>query len=87
VREAIKTREKGLSLFDSIVIMVDIIIGLWWGSIYVYIFNVNRAGSLTSEPNLTIANIEFYLAILGVCWFLWQLPYFIIKVRSGKWGC
>ena len=81
---AIKTRKMGLSPFDSLVIMVDLIICLWWGSIYVYIFNIVRAGGSVTELNLTVANIEFYLAILGVCWFLWQLPYFSIKMRFWK---
>ena len=46
-------------MFNRIVILINIVVGLWWGSIYVYIFYHIRQGTLIGEPNKVIAEIEY----------------------------
>lgn len=36
------------------------------------------------EPNYIVARSEFALSIFYACWFAWQIPYWIIKVRRLK---
>ena len=65
----------------KIIVFIDITIGIWWGIMYTLMFNFFRLGKSIAEPDTLIATIELCVAAIFTCWFLWQLPYFIIKWR------
>ena len=69
-------------VINELIILVNIIVAIWWGILYIFIFSVYRTGGVTGEPNQLIANIEYYAAIILTFWFLWQIPYRIIRWRK-----
>jgi len=68
----------------SLITIINIVIGIWWGVASILMFYVFMGGKSIYEPNFTIATVEFAVAILGTIWFLWQIPYWIIKMRGRK---
>jgi hypothetical protein len=57
---------------------------LWWGSIYVFIFNIERHGGAIHEPNKVVATAEFYLAVILLGWFVFQIIYYFGIVRRNE---
>ncbi len=68
----------------SKITIVNIVIGIWWGAANILLFYTFMGGKYIHEPNLTMATIEFITAIIGTGWFLWQIPYWWIKLRRRK---
>lgn len=63
-----------------LLIITDVIIGLWFATIYLYIFTVIiNGGTAFGEPDSVVARWEFGLSIFTTCWFLWQVPFWIIR--------
>lgn len=62
--------------------IINIFIGIWLSASYVLMFNLFRLGHSIGEPNETIATLELAIACILVAWFVWQIPYWIIK--AGK---
>ena len=68
-------------------LFVNVMIGLWLASVYVYVFAVIVKGGTVGEPDTVIAKTEFWLSIVVTCWFLWQVSYWVIRLlREGRAG-
>ena len=65
-----------------LLLVVNAILGTWLAGISAFFLWYIKAGHVIGEPNTTIATIEFYLAIVITLWFLWQIPYWVIKGRK-----
>ena len=59
-----------MSFREQVVMLVNINIGLWFGGIYVYLFNIFRHGGIAGESSKTLAYIELFIAILCFLWFI-----------------
>ncbi len=68
-----------MKLTGKIIILVDVIIGIWWGVMWICCFDVMRHGGSIDEPASWIANIEFVLSIVITAWFFGQVIYWARK--------
>lgn len=59
-----------MSFWERVVMLVNINIGLWFGAIYVYLFNIFRHGDIAGEPSKALAYIELLIASACVLWFI-----------------
>ncbi len=64
--------------------IINIVVGVWWGIFYAQAFYHFMGGGYIHEPNVTMATIEFAVGIIGTLWFLWQIPYWWIKMKRRK---
>ena len=55
---------------ERVVMLVNINIGLWFGGIYVYLFNIFRRGDVAGEASKALAYIELLIASACVIWFI-----------------
>jgi len=68
----------------SKITIINITIGLWWGISYILMFAFFRAGHSISEPSVILATIEIVVASIFTGWFVWQLPYRLIKANKER---
>ncbi len=68
----------------SLIKIINITIGLWFGTANIIMFLALRSGSYIYEPNPLIATIELIIASITAAWFAWQIPYMIIKAMRGN---
>jgi len=61
-------------------LLVNAMIGLWLSGVYIYVFSVIVSGGTVGEPDAMIAKAEFWLSIVVTCWFLWQVPYWVLRL-------
>ena len=61
-------------------LLVDVLVGLWLAGTYIYIFLALSGGGTVGEPDSIIARTELWLSIGVTCWFLWQVPYWVLKL-------
>jgi hypothetical protein len=61
-------------------LLVDVLVGLWLAGTYIYIFHALSSGGMVGEPNIAIARTELWLSIGVTSWFLWQVPYWALKL-------
>ena len=61
-------------------LLVDVLVGLWLAGTYIYVFNALSSGGTVGEPDIMIARTELWLSIGVTCWFLWQVPYWVLKL-------
>ncbi len=64
--------------------IINIAIGSGWALASAVMAYAIMMGKYIYEPNLTIAITEFVITVLALCWFLWQIPYWWIKLRRRK---
>ena len=64
--------------------VVNINIGLWFGVIYVYLFNIFRHGDIAGEPSKALAYIELFIAIASVIWFIGCTVWVLRKSNKVK---
>jgi len=68
----------------TLIIILNIWFGLWLGVAAVIQFVILRGGGHIYEPNTTIATVEIVIASIITAWFVFQVPYFIIKRRNSN---
>jgi hypothetical protein len=61
-------------------LLIDVLVGLWLAGTYIYVFHALSNGGTVGEPDILIARTELWLSIGVTCWFLWQIPYWVIKL-------
>lgn len=61
-------------------LLVDVMLGLWLAATYIYVFHALSNGGTVGEPDTMIAKTELWLSIGVTCWFLWQVPYWLLKL-------
>lgn len=61
-------------------LLVDVLVGLWLAGTYIYIFHALSGGGMVGEPDAVIARTELWLSIGVTCWFLWQVPYWVLRL-------
>ena len=61
-------------------LLVDVLVGLWLAGTYIYVFHALSSGSTVGEPDILIARTELWLSIGVTCWFLWQVPYWVLRL-------
>lgn len=61
-------------------LLVDVLVGLWLAGTYIYIFHALSGGGMVGEPDVVIARTELWLSIGVTCWFLWQVPYWALRL-------
>lgn len=75
-----------MTKLDKRLILIDVLIGLWWGVIYVFIFNTLRQGDYVWEPSPFISHAEFILSIILTLFFIVQMPYWLSRNKSRNEG-
>lgn len=65
-------------------LLIDVLVGLWLAATYIYVFQALSSGGMVGEPDLVIARTEFWLSIGVTCWFLWQVPFWVIRLLKGS---
>jgi hypothetical protein len=61
-------------------LLIDVLVGLWLAGTYIYVFHALSNGGTVGEPDILIARTELWLSIGVTCWFLWQIPYWVMKL-------
>jgi hypothetical protein len=61
-------------------LLVDVMVGLWLAATYIYVFHALSSGGTVGEPDSIIAKTELWLSIAVTCWFLWQVPYWLLRL-------
>jgi hypothetical protein len=61
-------------------LLVDVLVGLWLAGTYIYVFHALSGGGTVGEPDAVIARTELWLSIGVTCWFLWQVPYWVLRL-------
>jgi hypothetical protein len=61
-------------------LLIDVLVGLWLAGTYIYVFHALSNGGTVGEPDILIARTELWLSIGVTCWFLWQIPYWVLKL-------
>ena len=61
-------------------LLVDVLVGLWLAGTYIYVFHALSSGGTVGEPDIMIARTELWLSIGVTCWFLWQVPYWVLRL-------
>ena len=65
-------------------LLIDVLVGLWLAGTYIYVFHALSGGGTVGEPDIMIARTELWLSIGVTCWFLWQVPYWVLKLLKGS---
>ena len=63
-----------------VLVLVDVLVGLWLAGTYIYVFHALSGGGTVGEPDIMIARTELWLSIGVTCWFLWQVPYWVVRL-------
>jgi hypothetical protein len=61
-------------------LLIDVLVGLWLAGTYIYVFHALSGGGTVVEPDVVIARTELWLSIGVTCWFLWQVPYWVLRL-------
>jgi hypothetical protein len=61
-------------------LLVDVLAGLWLASTYIYVFHALSGGGTVGEPDILVARTELWLSVGVTCWFLWQVPYWVLRL-------
>jgi hypothetical protein len=67
-------------LGTKVLLLIDVLVGLWLAGTYIYVFHALSNGGTVGEPDILIARTELWLSIGVTCWFLWQIPYWVLKL-------
>ena len=70
-------------LWVKALLLIDVLVGLWLAGTYIYVFHTLSGGGTVGEPDIIIARTELWLSIGVTCWFLWQVPYWVIRLLRG----
>ena len=70
-------------LWLKVLLLIDVLVGLWLAGTYIYVFHALSNGGTVGEPDIMIARVELWLSIGVTCWFLWQVPYWVIRLLRG----
>lgn len=65
----------------KILLGIDAVIGLWWGTIFVCIFYTL---GVAKEPTVSIAMTELYLSMILTGFFAAQLGYIMWGIVKGR---
>ncbi len=64
--------------------IINIALGTGWAVASVVMTALILSGRYLYEPNFNVALAELLVAVACACWFLWQIPYWWIKLRRRK---
>ena len=70
-----------LKRMDQVMILIDATVGVWWGFAYAFIFFHLQRGGAINEPTVLIANTEFAFSVVLALWFIYQMIYWLSKVK------
>lgn len=79
-----KQREMAMDTKFQAIWFADIMLGAAVALCLAIMFFQMIQGIHIYEPNRTCAISELGLCIILVCWFLWQIPFWISRVRNNK---
>jgi len=65
----------------GIIILINVIVGIWLSSIWIWAFYQLYKGYALVETNRTVLLFELYLSIAVLLFFLLQIPFWIRRLR------